>query len=385
MDTQQKKKAAASGRQAGNRRPTAQGNRPQPSQQRRRPSGTPGRGTPAQQRAARERTSQERAAQERTSQERTSRERAERTRQQQRRRSAGVRPRRPHPVQPREVVYTPARPFNRNRLLLQLLSVAAVVVAMVFGISIFFKVENVTVSGAEKYSAWTVREASGIKEGDNLLTFGKAKASGKITTALPYVEDVRIGIKLPDTVHIEITELDVSYAIQAQDNTWWLITSGGRVIEQVDNATAGENTCITGVKLLSPTVQGQAVALETAQAQAAEPAAGTDTDTTGETQAVVQPVSVTAQERLETALRIVQALEENSVIGQIASVDVTDLTRLQMWYGDRYQVELGDGTNLSYKIGCMRKAIEQMDSYERGVLDASFTIWPDQVGYTPES
>ena len=46
-----------------------------------------------------------------------------------------------------EVVYTPARPFSRNRFLLKLLTVVAVVIAIIFGTSIFFKVDTFVVSG----------------------------------------------------------------------------------------------------------------------------------------------------------------------------------------------------------------------------------------------
>ena len=109
-----------------------------------------------------------------------------------------------------DVVYIPPKPFNRNRLLLSLAITLAVVLALSFSISIFFSVEVVTVSGMEKYTAWDVREASGIKEGEGLLSFGSAKAAGKIRTLLPYVKEVQIGIKLPDTVKIEIVESTVA-------------------------------------------------------------------------------------------------------------------------------------------------------------------------------
>ena len=82
-------------------------------------------------------------------------------------------PRRRRPAA--DVVYVPPKPFNRNRLLLSLAITLAVVLAMTFSISLFFNVEVVTVSGAEKYDAWTVKEASGIEYGDSLLSFGKAK------------------------------------------------------------------------------------------------------------------------------------------------------------------------------------------------------------------
>ena len=276
-----------------------------------------------------------------------------------------------------EVIYTPAMPFNRNRLLLQLATVVAVVLAMTFGMSIFFKVENVTVSGAEKYDAWTVMEASGIQKGDNLLSFGKAKACGRITTALPYVESVRIGIKLPDTVNIEISELDVVYAAKDGADNWWLITSEGKVIEQVDSATAGEYTKINGVQLDAPVTGETAVALEP------QPETSPTDDTT-EAPLFTVPVTVTARDRLNTALTILQCLEDNGIIGAAASVDVMDLGNLELWYGQQYQVMLGDNTDLTYKIRCMNSAINGengLKEYDSGILDVSFTLKEDQIVY----
>ena len=124
---------------------------------------------------------------------------------------------------------TQPRPFNLNKLLLQLAVVIAVVLAVVIGLSVFFKVDRVVVYGNDAYSAWTIQEASGIEDGENLLTIGRPRACGKIITALPYVKTARIGIKLPDTVNIYIEEFDVSYAIADANEDWWLITSSGKV------------------------------------------------------------------------------------------------------------------------------------------------------------
>ena len=136
----------------------------------------------------------------------------------------GTSPRRqPKRVPDQQIAYTPAKPFNRNRFLLRLLTAAAVVLALVFGMSIFFKVQIVTVSGVEKYSAWEIREASGIAEGDALLSLSKARIGARIRSSLPYVNQVRVGIKLPDTVKIEITELEAVYAIADNNSGWWLL------------------------------------------------------------------------------------------------------------------------------------------------------------------
>ena len=93
-----------------------------------------------------------------------------------------------------DVVYTPAKPFSRDRFLLRLATVVAVVIALMFGVSIFFRVEHVTVSGVDKYTPYMIQQAAGIKEGDALLGLSDARISGKITSALPYVENVSISI-----------------------------------------------------------------------------------------------------------------------------------------------------------------------------------------------
>ena len=46
-------------------------------------------------------------------------------------------------------------------------------------------------------------------------------------------------------------------------------------------------------------------------------------------------------------------------------------------------MELGDGEKLDHKIAYMKKAIDQMEDYQSGILDVSFRIWTDKAGYTP--
>ena len=301
--------------------------------------------------------------------------------------TAGSRPRRRKSP---DVVYTQPKVFQRNRFLLHLATVAAVVLALTLGMSIFFKVENVAVAGTQKYTPWDIREASGIQEGENLLTLNEAMVAGKIKTQLPYVDTVRLGIKLPDTVNIEITELDVVYAIQATDASWWLMTSTGRLVEATTNVQADSYTKILGVQIEGPQAGAQAAAAqpvpeteEPTDTAETEPQEGETAATEAPTAPPILPVTVLASEQLDMAVTILQYLEDNSVLGGVDYVDVTDLYDLQLRYEDRYQVLLGDGTQMGVKIKGMKQAINQMTDYQRGDLDVSFTTFPDQVVYTP--
>lgn len=263
------------------------------------------------------------------------------------------------------VVYTPPKPFNRGRFLLHLATVAAVVLALVLGLSIFFKVETITVSGMEKYSAWDVREASGIEDGENLLTLSKTKISGSIIANLPYVASVQVGIKLPNTVNLHITEIEMVYAIQAKDETWWLVNADGRVIESISTSAAEDYTRILGILVEPPQIGDAAVAVEP---EAEE-----------ETMEFTVPDVALGRDYLDAAKTIMKYLEGNGIIGQIATIDVSDLGNIELWYGKRFQILLGDASGLDYKISAVKQAIEQTSDYQTGILDASFTIWADKV------
>lgn len=286
------------------------------------------------------------------------------------------------------VVYTQPAPMQLSRIALYLVSMLAVVLAVFLGISVFFKVKTVKVYGNKAYSAWTVREASGIEDGENLLTLGRTRASGKIITALPYVKNARIGIKLPDTVNIYIEEEDVAYSVRADNGSWWLMTSKGRVVEQIDTGRAGNYTKVLGIRLESPAEGEQAKALEeeipvetTAETQATEA-----TISIGETLAIgdlTVPEITTAADKLEAALTILTELENNDIVGEAASIDVTSLVNIELWYGQRYRVKLGDLDRMDYKISCMKQAVSQLQDYQSGVLDVTFVTWTDQLGFTP--
>jgi len=278
------------------------------------------------------------------------------------------------PAAPKEkpvVVYTQPAPFNRNKFLLRLATVLAVVLAVVFGMSIFFKVDEakITVSGNNKYTAWDVREASGILHGENLLTLSDAGISEKILDKLPYIKWARVGIELPDTVHIEVVEREVVYSVESENDGWWLLSADGLVVDKTTGAEASQYTQILGVKIAAPQIGKQAVA--------AEPVP--DTSEGGES----VPVTVYGRERLDAVISILQYMEQSGVIGGASSVDVSNMSGLEIWFGKQYQVTLGDTANLQYKIQVMKAAMDQMGEYhEQGVLDVSFTIRPNEAVFT---
>lgn len=268
-----------------------------------------------------------------------------------------------------EVTYTPPVPIDRKKLLIRLVTVFAAALALFLGCTVFFRVKDVVVIGADRYSPWTVREAAGIEEGESLLAFGKTKAASRIMENLRYVKSVRIGISLPDTVNIYLQELDVAYGVQDEQDGWWLISGEGRVVEKTSESKARETTVLKGFRIQEPEFGEMAVALESDEAEKNE-----------------TPVLITNRERMEAALSVVVQLERNEILGDAASVDVTDPGGIQLWYRDDYKVLLGKTDRMDEKITMMYRVIQQHEQeggYQSGVLDITLTSTPDGVEYTP--
>lgn len=277
-----------------------------------------------------------------------------------RRRPAAKAQKKPKP----EIAYTQPRPFYRNRLIVQLLSVAAVVVAFTIGISIFFKVDTVTVTGASKYSAATIAEASAIRSGDSLLFFGRAGAAYKIKTKLPYVDTVRFRLELPGTVNIIVEEKDVAYAVQATDGSWWMMTADGMLAEKTTSDVAENGSSIEGVILQNP--------------KAGELAEAAQND--------AQIGTATAADRLKVAVQILAQLERWELFAPATRIDVTDLFALRLYCGPDYRVELGDSGSMEEKIQMLKFALPQLDG-QGGVLKLVYNEEAEQweVIYQPWS
>jgi len=287
--------------------------------------------------------------------------------------SPGRRPRRTAEKKPSpDVVYVQPAPFNKGRFVLCIVIAVAVALAVILGMAIFFKVDadKILVSGTNKYTVAQIVEASGIKDGENLFAISEPRVSSSIIDRLPYVYHVRVGIKLPDTVKIEIEELEVVYSVEDSNGGWWLIRSDGGVVEQTNSAEAQQHTRILGVKIAEPTV-GE-------PAKAYQPISESPE---GET----EPVTVLASEQLSVVCTIAQYLEDSGIIGELKTIDVTNLGDIQMWYGEKYQILLGDTLEMSFKIRTLKSTLDRMGDYQSGMLDISFTVWPDTVGYTPFS
>ena len=240
------------------------------------------------------------------------------------------------------------RNYNRNRrgrfaFLYKLLSVLAICVVIVVALTLFFRVDTITITGANRYSESEIIEATGLQTGDNLLLLNKYAIAEKLCADLPYIYEVRINRVLPDKLTIEVAETEATMAV-VQDGIAWLVSPRGnppgKIVEQRVATSVGELGIIDGCTLLAPAV-ATPIALSTERA--------------------------TQQESL---LALMKALDEKGMIDQVQAIHLSDVSVLSMDYAGRFRVELPYGADYDYKMKNLQWILDsgKIESNEVGTI-----------------
>lgn len=105
-----------------------------------------------------------------------------------------------------------------------------IVVGIILSLTVFFKVEKVTVVGKTIYDNEKIIKTSGIKIGDNLFLTDKQKSADRIKQSLPYIGDVKISNKIPDEIVIDVKKTSEKCAVK-NGETYVLTNERGKVLQ----------------------------------------------------------------------------------------------------------------------------------------------------------
>ena len=226
---------------------------------------------------------------------------------------------------------------NRGRFgfLYKLLSTLIIFAAILMGCVVFFRVNTMVVEGNSRYPSEEIIAASGVQQGDNLFTLNKSKMVSQILTRLPYVDDLSIERKLPDTLLFYVTE-SVPVAWIDSDGTYWLLDHRCKILE------AGDSSLTEGL----PEVLGL-----------------TPVDATVGSRLTVNPEE---QNKLDRLREFFAAIAGRQMTGSLTSfIDLSSENEIRFGYGENLTVIFplnGDYDQETYEL---KRALESMD--ERGI------------------
>ena len=126
-------------------------------------------------------------------------------------------------------------------------------VALVLGMSVFFRVSKVEVVGNSIYTAEEVVDASGIGKGDNLFFINRFSAASRIFSKLPYVDKAKVTRALPNRVTITIQESSAMAYVKADDG-YWVVDQNCKLLKSVTDSELTGLARIDGITPVEPKV-----------------------------------------------------------------------------------------------------------------------------------
>ena len=225
------------------------------------------------------------------------------------------------------------RHSNRRRrrggsgFLYKLLSVLVICAVVIGAMTFFFRVDEVVITGNQRYTVEDVRAAAGVEIGDNLFLLNRSQVAQRIGENLPYVEASRINPKAPDTLIIEVKECLHPLAV-VQDGIAWMVNGNGKIVDQLDAAEAENYGIIDGITLLAPSV-GTRVSIATEFAS-----------------------------RMDSLEALMDALTGQKMMEQVNAIHLGDPAVVTVEYAGRFSVLLPWGADFSLKMRSLQAILD---------------------------
>lgn len=296
---------------------------------------------------------------------------------------------------------------SRGRLgpLFKLLCLLTLVVALTAGATVFFRVEQVVVTGNSRYTQEEIVEVTGIEKGDNLYGWNKFAIAQRLRQTLPYIGEVTIRRALPSTILITVVEWDAVARIEPPSAQELLALQGeleGEAATQKDTGedtssgdassgdTSGEATESGGVTDVSAVAQQPW--LISVKGKLLEQASGDGSAISVTGLAALVPQSGTAlavpqsqQVKLDALLSLLGEMEQAGMLQDFSSIALGS-TQMELRYLDRFTVKMELNADFAYElqvISTVREDLEQKHGPQvSGTMDLTQEDY--QVVFSPD-
>ncbi|MBE6712866.1 MAG: FtsQ-type POTRA domain-containing protein [Ruminococcaceae bacterium] len=192
----------------------------------------------------------------------------------------------------------------------------------------FFVVKEVSVMKSEIYKSADIADCAKIKKGTPLHKVDGEAIAKRIENKFPYLEDVEVSADLPQKIKIKFREEYGKFSIALgvelfaiDDNLQILAKEDGRSgIERIKVTSGDVKRCVVGEK-----------------------------------------VEFIDKDTAPILLNLIKVLNENGMIKQIRSIDVSNQFDIHLDYAGRFDVAMGDHQDMSLKLAMVQEILKDKD------------------------
>ena len=207
---------------------------------------------------------------------------------------------------------------RRGGIAYTILAVLLIAASVVAACTVFFRVEEVTVEGNERYSQEQILSVASVEMGANMILTPGEQIAQRIYRALPYVDHVEVQKRFPTTLKMVITESQPVAVITGAASAW-IVDAKGKLLEQAD-----------------------------------------------ETQAQTTPEN---QAQLDGLTAMTTALASCGLMEGMTSIDVSSKTEIVMVYDGRLTVKVLNNVDFDRKLKALKQVIAVIGEEGRGTIN----------------
>ena len=211
-------------------------------------------------------------------------------------------------------------------------------VGIVLVLTIFFKINTVTIKGDRVYSDKEIILNSGIETGENLFKINEEKLNERLSKTLPYIQSVTLERQLPDTLIVTVKATREVAAFQYGAG-FILVNAEGKVLDR-DASMLRDNVAVVNGAVLKGAPEGERIVI------------GSEKDT-------------------ENFVTLLKGIVESGIT-PVTEITITKDGQYELKYDDRITVKLGTIENVTTKLKRAVAALEkenEINMYAEGVLD----------------
>ena len=225
-------------------------------------------------------------------------------------------------------------------------------------VAIFFKIRRIEVVGNQRYTFDQICSSAEIEVGDNLIFLNKFEKISNIFSRLPYVDEVKMSRRLPDTLLIEVKEC-VAVAAFDDGDGHWLISEDGKVLERVRLLPKEHLIRIKGAGLKSPQ-PGKKAGI-----------GGDEED---------------GEMKFSAMVEALRAIMDSTIAEDVDMLDIGKVYNVEFHYLGRFKVRLGMPEHLDYKIDCLKEIVNgYLGPGDKGTIDLSELMDGKPARFIPEN
>lgn len=226
----------------------------------------------------------------------------------------------------------------RRTILISVLLIALLGSASYFVLTKYLVVQDVMIQGTQLYSKKELLSACKIEKGTPLISLSKKEICRSVEESFPYLIDVQVEYDLPGTVNItfqeefgklalklgtELFSVDLDLNVLAKEKP-------DSQIPRIDLLTEDVLRCVVGEKL-----------------------------------------SFFDEDFSKQLSDLVSGLKKVEMLDQITTIDICDKFNIKIGYLDRFEILIGEMSDLNQKLNMVKEVIKDLGDGESGRIDIS--------------